>query len=83
MMNMKSNKKFVETKKFLYGEDYERFDQMGRQSDLDGMAKYLGLAELYVKDESYRSASTPSRCWAAPLPWRATSPSRWAATSRR
>ena len=90
MMNMKSNKKFVKLK-ILYGEDYERFDQMGRQSDaqerrpaaahhvalqrgprsrffpqhlppvlrhpldrLDGMAQYLGLAGLCVKNESFR-----------------------------
>ena len=27
--------------------------------------------------------TTPSRCWAAPLPWRGTSPRRWVGTYPR
>lgn len=50
---------------------------------LDGMAKYLGLGGLFVKDESYRFGSMPLRCWAGPLPWPGILPSRWAGMSVR
>ena len=50
---------------------------------LDGMAKYLGLGDLFVKDESFRFGLNASRCWAAPSPWPGTSPRRWAGTSAR
>ena len=50
---------------------------------LDGMAQYLGLAGLCVKNESFRFGLNASRCWAAPSPWPGTSPRRWAGTSAR
>ena len=49
-------------------------------AQLDGMAKYLGLAGVYVKDESYRFGLNAFKVLAAPSPWPGTSPARWAGT---
>lgn len=48
-----------------------------------GMAKNLGLGGVYVKDESYRFGLNAFKVLAAPLPWGATSPSRWVGTWAR
>lgn len=37
-------------------------------ASLDGLAARLGVARLFVKDESPASDSTPSRSWGAPTP---------------
>ena len=47
---------------------------------LDGMAKYLGLGGVYVKDESYRFGLNAFKVLAGPLPWPRTLPARWART---
>ena len=43
---------------------------------LDQMAHYLGLGSIFIKDESYRSASTPLKSSAVPTPWPSTSPKK-------
>ena len=50
---------------------------------LDGMARYLGLGGLFVKDESFRFGLNAFKCWAAPSPWPGISPRRWGGTSPR
>lgn len=52
-------------------------------ANLSGMAERLGLAASLSRMSPTASASTPSRCSAAPLLWPATSQRRPARTSPR